>query len=404
MRYAVQSADELVLLVVEDHPFQRQALVQLLKLLGAKKVLEADNGRPALDIIRHQTEAENPIDLVICDIDMPDMDGLEFLRHIGQSHPKTTVAICSGKELPLLNAAHLMAREYGVHLLGVIQKPYTREAIGSLIERLHLTKVIPKPKPVSSTDAAFSIGEILHGLNSAQFEPYFQPKLSLHTGAIVGVEALARWHHPERGLIGPMLFIDPLEQHKKIDDLTFEMLSKSAQAAKRWQQQGIHLMVSVNLSLVSLTDFSLADKLTQLVFDAGIEPQNMILEITETMAMTEVAPALENLARLRLRGFGLSVDDYGTGFSSLRQLTRAPFTELKIDKSFVTDCANVKSLAAIVKSSIDMAHKLGIESVAEGVESQAVLDKLRVLECDIAQGYFIAQPMPERDLVKFLQP
>jgi CheY-like chemotaxis protein len=145
---------------------------------------------------------------------MPDMDGLEFLRHIGQNHPKTTVAICSGKELPLLNAAHLMAREYGVHLLGVIQKPYTREAIGSLIERLHLTKVIPKPKPVSSTDAAFSIGEILHGLNNAQFEPYFQPKLLLQTGAIVGVEALARWRHPERGLIGPILFIDLLEQHK----------------------------------------------------------------------------------------------------------------------------------------------------------------------------------------------
>ena len=191
---------------------------------------------------------------------------------------------------------------------------------------------------------------------------------------------------------------------QKIDDLTFEMLSQFAQAAKRWQQQGIHVKVSFNLSLVSLADFSLADKLTRLVFDAGMAPQNMILEVTETVAMTEVAPALENLARLRLRGFGLSVDDYVTGFSSLRQLTRAPFTELKIDKSFVTDCANVKSLAAIVKSSIDMAHKLGIESVDEGVESQAVLDMLRVPGCDIAQGYFIAQSMPERDLVKFLQP
>jgi EAL domain-containing protein (putative c-di-GMP-specific phosphodiesterase class I) len=393
-----------VWLVVEDHHFQRQTLAKLLHFQGIKKVLEADNGKPALDIIRHQTEAGKPIDLVICDIDMPDMDGLELLRHIGQNHPKVIVAICSGKELPLLNAAQLMAREYGVQLLGFIQKPYTRQAVGSLIDRLVVRKFISKPKPVLPLDATFSIGEILHGLNSGQFEPYFQPKLSLQTGAIVGVEALARWHHPERGLIGPLLFINLLEQHKKIDDLTFQMLSKSAQAAKRWQQQGIHVMVSVNLSLVSLTDFSLADKLTQLVFDAGIEPQNMILEITETMAMTEVAPALENLARLRLRGFGLSVDDYGTGFSSLRQLTRAPFTELKIDKSFVTDCANVKSLAAIVKSSIDMAHKLGIESVGEGVESQAVLDMLRVLGCDIAQGYFIAQPMPERDLVKFLQP
>jgi EAL domain-containing protein (putative c-di-GMP-specific phosphodiesterase class I)/FixJ family two-component response regulator len=397
----LQSADELVVLVVEDHAFQRQTLVQVLKTLGAKKILEADNGRPALDIIRRQTE--EPVDLVICDIDMPDMDGLEFLRHIGQNHPKMSVAICSGKELPLLNAAHLMAREYGVRLLGVIQKPFTREAIGSLIERRHVTKASPKPKAEPSHNAAFSLDEVLHGLDNAQFEPHFQPKFSLHTGAIVGVEALARWNHPERGLVSPGLFIDLLEHHKKIDGLTFEMLSQSARASSRWQQQGMHLKVSVNLSLVSLTDFSLADTITRLVMDAGVDPQNMILEITETVAMTEVAPALENLARLRLRGFGLSVDDYGTGFSSLRQLTRVPFTELKIDKSFVTDCANVNSLAAIVKSSIDMAHKLGIESVAEGVESQAVLDKLRILGCDIVQGYFIAQPMPESQLLEFLR-
>jgi EAL domain-containing protein (putative c-di-GMP-specific phosphodiesterase class I) len=269
-----------------------------------------------------------------------------------------------------------------------------------LIERRHVTKVQPKPKSVP--DTRFSLEEIIQGLGNDQFEPHFQPKFSLHTGGIVGVEALARWNHPEQGLVGPGAFIELLEQHKKIDGLTFEMLSKAAAASARWQQQGLNLKVSVNLSLVSLTDFSLADKITRMVIDAGVMPQNMILEITETVAMTEVAPALENLARLRLRGFGLSVDDYGTGFSSLRQLTRVPFTELKIDKSFVTDCANVDSLTAIVKSSIDMAHKLGIESVAEGVESEAALDKLRVLGCDIVQGYYIAKPMTENKLVEFL--
>jgi len=394
----MQSTDELVILVVEDHAFQRQTLVQVLKSLGARKILEADNGRPALEIIRSQTG--QPVDLVICDIDMPDMDGLEFLRHIGQSHPTMSVAICSAKELPLLNAAHLMAREYGVRLLGMIQKPFTREAIGALLERRHVTKAPTRRK--AAPDAAFSLEEVLYGLTSAQFEPYFQPKFSLHTGSIVGVEALARWNHPERGVIGPAAFIDLLEHHKKIDGLTFAMLSEAAAASSRWHQQGLDLKVSVNLSLVSLTDFSLADKITRLVVEAGVKPQNMVLEITETAAMTEVAPALENLARLRLRGFGLSVDDYGTGFSSLRQLTRVPFTELKIDKSFVTDCATVDSLTAIVKSSIDMAHKLGIESVAEGVESEAVLDKLRVLGCDIVQGYYIAKPMTENQLVEFL--
>jgi len=134
---------------------------------------------------------------------------------------------------------------------------------------------------------------------------------------------------------------------------------------------------------------------------AGLDPHHMILEITETAAMTEVAPALENLARLRMRGFGLSVDDYGTGFSSLRQLTRAPFTELKIDQSFVAGCAANDSSRAIVESSVEMARRLDIKSVAEGVETQADWDVLRATGCDMAQGHFIAKPMQESSFLAF---
>ena len=395
---AMQSANELVILVNEDHAFQRKTLIQVLKSLGAKKILEADNGRPALEILKNQ--AGDQVDLVICDIDMPDMDGLEFLRHLGKNHPKMSLALCSSKEPSLLKAARLVAEEYGVNILGVIQKPITLETINSLIELRLITKSTTKPKPVP--DTSFTLEEIIHGLDNNQFEPYFQPKFSLHTGDIVGVEVLARWNHPKRGLVGPGSFIYLLEQHQKIDGLTFDMLSKAVAASARWQQQGLNLKVAINLSLISLSDFSLADKINRLVIDAGVKPQNIVLEITESFSMTEVAAALENLARLRLRGFGLSVDDYGTGFSSLRQLTRVPFTELKIDQSFVTDFINVDSLTAIVKSSIEMAHKLGIESVAEGVESEAVLNKLRDLGCDIVQGYYIAEPMVESRLMEFL--
>jgi EAL domain-containing protein (putative c-di-GMP-specific phosphodiesterase class I) len=161
------------------------------------------------------------------------------------------------------------------------------------------------------------------------------------------------------------------------------------------------LTVSVNLSLVSLTDTTLADRITNAVHSAGLEPRYMVLEITETTAMTEVAPALENLARSRMRGFGLSVDDYGTGFSSLRQLTRVPFTELKIDQSFVTGCAENPSSRAIVESSVDMAHRLEIKGVAEGVETQAEWDVLKRVGCDMAQGYLMAKPMDEQSFLGF---
>jgi EAL domain-containing protein (putative c-di-GMP-specific phosphodiesterase class I) len=164
---------------------------------------------------------------------------------------------------------------------------------------------------------------------------------------------------------------------------------------------GFQLTVSVNLSHVSLTDTKMADQITQIVRSVGLEPRYVIFEITETAAMTQVAPALENLARLRMRGFGLSVDDYGTGFASLQQLMRIPFTELKIDQSFVTGCAANAASRVIVESSVEMARNLGMKSVAEGVESQADWDVVNATRCDIAQGYFIARPMDEDLLVEF---
>jgi EAL domain-containing protein (putative c-di-GMP-specific phosphodiesterase class I) len=151
--------------------------------------------------------------------------------------------------------------------------------------------------------------------------------------------------------------------------------------------------MSVNISVSSLRDTSLAERITRVVLNAGLEPKHLIFEVTESAAMTSVAEALENLARLRMRGFGLSIDDYGTGFSSMQQLTRVPFTELKIDKSFIADSAYNASSRVVVESSVQMARKLKVKSVAEGVEKREEWDMLRDMGCDVVQGYFIAKPM-----------
>ena len=284
-----------------------------------------------------------------------------------------------------------------MRLLGAIEKPVTREETTNLIA-LHQP---PKPRTASAPAPSFSLEQIMHGVQEKQFEPFFQPKVALATGKVLGAEALARWRHPEHGLVAPYAFIALLEQSGNIDELTLLMLDKAARACCAWRARAMELTVSVNLSLVTLTDTKLAGRITEVVRSAGLDPRHMILEITETSAMTEVAPALENLARLRMRGFGLSVDDYGTGFSSLQQLTRGPFTELKIDQGFVTGCAANSSSRAIVESSVEMARRLDIKSVGEGVETQADWDVLKAVGCDVAQGYFVAKPVQESVFVAF---
>jgi EAL domain-containing protein (putative c-di-GMP-specific phosphodiesterase class I)/ActR/RegA family two-component response regulator len=385
-------AKGMVALVAEDHNFQRRTLVRMLKTLGAKEVLEAKDGLEALTILKDR----GAIDLLICDLDMGQMDGMELIRNIGKSDSVGSIIILSGHERSLLDAVAKMADAYGVKLLGAIDKPLTLDRLQNLLASSG--PAIPAPEP----GRRFSVDEILNGIQLGQFESFFQPKVSMSSGLIVGAEALARWHHPEHGLIGPNAFIPPLEQAGDVGELTFLMLKQAALACRNWDQHRSGISVSVNISFTSLGDPALAEEIGAITSSVDLSPNQMTLEITETAAIGNVGATLENLVRLRMRGFGLSIDDYGTGFASLQQLQLAPFTELKIDKSFVTDCAENPSSRAIVESSVQMARQLGFRSVAEGVETQADWNILRDAGCDMAQGYFIARPMTEVQFLTFL--
>ncbi len=391
------SATGQVILVIDDHDFQRHTIARMLKSLGASEVLEAENGEEALALLGNPALAQPTI--VVCDLDMPQMDGMEFIRHLGKANSGLSVVIASALDSALLGSVEKMSRAYGVRLLGVIEKPLTLERLQDILARHQLLDTKP-PRPATNTPA-FTAEQILLGVQNKEMEPFFQPKVNLADGKIVGAEALARWRHPQHGIIGPYAFILPLERSMQIDTLTFLMLEKAARSCHAWREQEFDITVSVNLSLVSLTDTTLADRILQTVRTAGLDPRHMILEITETAAMTDIAPVLENLTRLRMRGFGLSIDDYGTGFSSMQQLTRVPFSELKIDQSFVTGCANIPSSMVIIESSLSVAKGLSIKSVAEGVETQNDWDALKSMGCDIAQGYFIAKPMEEVVFLEF---
>ncbi|MDO8707074.1 EAL domain-containing protein [Pseudomonas sp.] len=390
-------ASDLNFLVVEDDDFQRQMLVDMLGSLGATGVLEAADGRQALEVLHKQNTKS--VDIVLCDLNMPEMDGMEFLRHLGNVHSNISIIVNSALDGALITSVGKMVQAYGLRLLGTVEKPATLARLDEMILRYE-TAPLAAPQ-VANVPRSFTLDEILQGVRDKQFEPFFQPKVDFATRRISGAEALARWVHPQHGVIAPYCFIPLLERAGKIDELTFLILEKAAEACRLLHDKGHALTISVNLSLVSLTDTELASKIRQVVLNAGIDPHYIILEITESAAMTTIAPALENLARLRMNGFGLSIDDYGTGYSSMKQITRIAFSELKIDQSFVKNITDDDGLRIVVESSIALARKLQMKSTAEGVETQQDWDTLKEMGCDTAQGYLIARPMNLNSFIEF---
>jgi EAL domain-containing protein (putative c-di-GMP-specific phosphodiesterase class I) len=360
-----------------------------LDALGVASMYDACNGQQALEIVRRK--GDRTVDIVICDLNMPEMDGLEFLRHLGQEHHNVSIILLSALGSRLLSSAARMAKMYGIKLLGAIEKPISLMQLKDMFLKFERSE--NKWLQATSIADSFTLKDILQGIHAEEFEPFFQPKLDLETDQLVGAEVLARWIHPKLGVVGPYGFIPQLEKTNNIDGLTFMMLDKAAHALREFHDLGHSFSMSVNLSLTSLDDTTLADKITRIVRNAGLDPNFLILEITETAAMTDAAHALENLARLCMNGFTLSIDDYGTGYSSMQQLGRIAFSELKIDQSFVKDLSESEAMRIVVESSIDMAHKLQVKSVAEGVETQKDWDMLKSMGCDTAQGYFIAKPM-----------
>jgi EAL domain-containing protein (putative c-di-GMP-specific phosphodiesterase class I) len=241
--------------------------------------------------------------------------------------------------------------------------------------------------------------DIAIALREQQFVAYFQPQVALHEGRLCGVEALIRWKHPQHGLLMPGQFIELIERSPYMGEVSLAMLDMSLQQCRHWHAEGMMLNVSINLSATSLADSTLANQIIARVATSGIEPRFIMLEITESTLMTDLGATLGTLACLRLKGFGLSIDDYGTGFSGMLQLSRVPCTELKVDRAFVNGASNSLHLRIMLESALDIARKLNLKVVAEGVETREDWLLLRTLECNEAQGYFIAKPMPGEALL-----
>lgn len=246
------------------------------------------------------------------------------------------------------------------------------------------------------------IGDLRQAMSENQLFLLYQPKVSLRTGCIIGTEALVRWRHPTFGIIPPDQFILPAEQTGLIKPLTLWVLDTALRQCLAWRQAGLEIGVAVNLSARNLQDLILPDQVAELLRAHGLAADRLQLEITESTLMADPVNALKILNRLDGMGVRFSIDDFGTGYSSLGYLKKLPVVEIKIDKSFVFDMAANDDDTVIVRSTIELAHNLGLTVVAEGVENQETMDKLSSLGCDAAQGYYISRPISGPELIRWL--
>ncbi|MCY7398501.1 MAG: EAL domain-containing protein [Sphingomonas bacterium] len=226
----------------------------------------------------------------------------------------------------------------------------------------------------------------------------YQPKVSLDDGTLRRVEALVRWHDPDIGMVSPSRFVPLAEKHGLIDELTHWGLRTALRQWLTWRDQGLDTCIAFNISALSLDQLDFPDLVERMCRALGVPTERLVLELTEG-ATQPLIKLMDTLTRFRIKGIGLAIDDFGTGYSTLMQLRLLPFTELKIDRFFITDAATSADSALIVKTMIDLAHGLGLTCTAEGVETEEQLAMLRRLGCDVAQGYFLAHPLEPTALV-----
>ena len=267
---------------------------------------------------------------------------------------------------------------------------------------MYAGKKVHQPRIYSTADDQYSSGQLRGAIERDELYLDFQPQLDLATGEIRTVEALVRWHHPERGRLRPDEFIPLAEHAGLIRPLTRWVLRKSVEHCRAWHDAGLRLTVAVNVSGRDLVDLGLADEVGAMLVEHGLDPSGLEVEVTESTLMTDPLRATTVLEQLSGLGIRIAIDDFGSGYSSLSHLRRLPVDVLKIDRQFVVNMSTDESDETIVRSTIDLAHNLGLAVVAEGVESQQNIDRLVELGCDSIQGYFVSEPVGASTLTPWL--
>jgi EAL domain-containing protein (putative c-di-GMP-specific phosphodiesterase class I)/ActR/RegA family two-component response regulator len=378
---------EIRILVLDDELFMLKLHAQMLANLGFAAVSTAQSGHDAL--AKMDMEKESP-DLILLDLSMPAMDGLEFIRRLVDRRFEGRLILVSGEDERVLRTVEKLADAHHIRVLGHLSKPVQQDKLAILLRRW---------RPASGTfeiawKRVYSEDAVRSAIEGDQLIVHYEPKVSVKTGELVGVEALVRWRHPKDGLVVPQQFVGVAESSGMIHKLTRIVFSKALAQAASWRAAGLAVKMAINVSIDALSTLDFADFAAAQAAETGTAPKDVIVEVTESRLMQDLRAPLEVLTRLHLMRFQLSIDDFGTGYSSLSQLQDIPFSELKIDRSFVHRGAADQTVRTMYNTCLGLAKQLKMSTVAEGVEDKNDWEFVRASECETAQGYFVARAMP----------
>lgn len=372
-----------VLLVVDDEPMISTLVTRVGRSLGfdaialndPQEILGALSQRP---------------DVIILDLSMPGADGVEVLRVLADSRCDAAIILMSGFDRRVLTSTSRLAAQLGLTVGGILEKPLRLQGLKDML-RIQQTQA----HPPGAAPATPPLEELQRALARHELELHYQPQVDLRTRRWIGVEALVRWRHPERGLLYPNSFVGMAEQNGLALALTDEVIDLALREFDpRSLGEPADLALAINLPPAALVDRGFPEQVLRRIDAAGRAVGGIRFEVTETSVAANPSLALDILTRLRLKGFGLALDDFGTGHASMELLHDLPFDELKIDLQFVRVIDRDPSARAIVASSARLAKDLDLRVVAEGIETATILDIVAALGADVGQGYHIARPMP----------
>lgn len=379
-------------LIVDDDPTQVLILAGYFHSLRAGSVLETNSAKDALLLLKDHRRA---VDLIVSDLMMPDMDGIELLRELKAADYHGKLALISSLDQAMINSARKLGEMHGLNIVGTCRKPLRKASLDSVF----LTPESPRSQFGVVPDVDVTAERIRCGLENGAFRPFYQPKVDIRQRRIVGAEALVRWCDPTMGVLSPAEFLPVVESENLTNEMTFDLMKSIFRDIASWKDRGLNIRTSINVTAHEIAILEFPDIVGRLLRDSGVSPSDIGVEITENAVVEFNTNSLEVLSRLRLMGTEIAIDDFGTGFANIKALKEFPYTELKIDQSFIRGMTNDPFCQETVRAAVTLGRQMNMRLLAEGIETLDEWEFVKQRGVDEVQGFLFAKPMPVEKFV-----